>query len=214
MRMRSIPVGLLVLLLLTGCSSKQRPTVTVPALAAEKPPVRLGEEETIPSETAEPEHAEPALGAERVVVPPLRPASSREAEEPTEAEQAQDRIIVSPPSPRTPQPTAPAKTAEIESQLEADPIRTEPRPPTLKPMLSEGERRRLEGLIHGYIERARRNLTSIQEGRLEVNERTALQEARSILARAEQLRQSDPALSSSLAERAAILSQELLRKQR
>jgi hypothetical protein len=64
------------------------------------------------------------------------------------------------------------------------------------------------------MDRARRNLASIQEGRLEVNERTALQEARSILTRAEQLRQSDPALSSSLAERAAILSQELLRKQR
>jgi hypothetical protein len=220
MSMRVILLCLLTLIALAGCSTKRRPDVNVPALAAEKPPVRLGSEteaavEASAPATEEVRSEEPVVGAERVVVPPLRPATPRDDEPEVAVEPVQEETVASPPSRRTPQLVAPVKTPETtETPLETDPVRTEARPPSLKPMLSDAERRRLDAQIHVYMDRARRNLASIQEGRLEVNERTALQEARSILTRAEQLRQSDPALSSSLAERAAILSQELLRKQR
>lgn len=212
MTMRAIAVAFVMLGLLAGCSSKRRPDAAVPVLAAEAPPVSLGPETQPEPAGPVPQEAEPVPGSERVVVPPLRPSPPREPGTETAIEQTPDNGAVLPQSPRTPLPTAPPKTPE--AQIETDPVRTEPRPPSLRPMISDAERRRLEIQTQGHIERAKRNLAGIQEGRLEANERTALQEARSILARAEQLRQSDPPLSNSLAERAAILSQELLRKQR
>jgi hypothetical protein len=80
-------------------------------------------------------------------------------------------------------------------------------------MLSDAERRQLESQISAYLDRARRNLSQIREARLGANERAVLEEARSFAARADQLRGSDPVLANSLAERSAILTQELLRKQ-
>jgi hypothetical protein len=117
-------------------------------------------------------------------------------------------------SPRRPQAGPATRTPDVDPPAEPEPARTEARPPALKPMMTDSERRQLGQQAQGNLERARRNLANLQESRLPDTERTVLQEARSFVARAEQLLQSDLALANSLAERAAILTQELLRKQR
>jgi|GEM_PF-3758629 len=213
MSIRTISAGLMMAVCLAGCSTKNPPKANVPALSGDTPPVSLGAD-TLPADT--PDDAapavEPTLGTETVSVPPLRP---HVAPEPTQTANDQTPHDAAPPRPRPTKPVAAAKPSDTEERpTEVEPVRTEPRPPSLRPMISEGELRRLATLTQSYIERAKRNLGAIQESRLESNERVALQEARSILARAEQLQQSDPALANSLAERAAILSQELSRKQR
>jgi hypothetical protein len=106
------------------------------------------------------------------------------------------------------------RAQEAEAPADTDAAKpADVRAPLLKPMLSEAERRQLDSQINTHLDRARRNFSQIREARLGTNERAVLEEARSFAARADQLRGSDPVLANSLAERSAILTQELLRKQ-
>lgn len=201
---------ILALFLASGCSSRKPPQASVPVLA--QPPVAAAEPSPAGPEVEEP--AEPALGAERVVVPPLMPGELVR-KEPDAIVDAEPPGNPAPARRSRPQPAGQAaRTAEAEPATDTERGRTEPRPPSLKPMMTDMERRQLEAQTQVHLERARRNLAGLQENRLADNERSVLQEARSFAARAEQLRQADPAMANSLAERAAILTQELLRRQR
>jgi hypothetical protein len=210
----TIALSLGCLLALSGCSSRKAPTATVPTSTPEA--IALDTQPAVSEGTPSADPAFPeelVLIGERVIVPPLRPGtvvpapgSATEAEEPR-TETVPQR------SPQRPRAGGPARPTGAESPSDAE-TATESRPPSLKPMMSEAERKQLLSQTQANLERARRNLAGIQESRLESNERDALRQARSFLARAEQLRMQDPALASSMAERAAILSQELLRRQR
>ena len=152
---------------------------------------------------------------ERVVVPPLHPAEPEEQNPVAEDADAKTPVVSKPrPVKRPAAASVNPKAPEAEVPSEPDPAKASDLPaPALKPMLSETERRQLDGQINTNLDRARKNFAQIREGRLGTNERSVLEEARSFAARADQLRRSDPALANSLAERAAILTQELLRKQ-
>ncbi|MCW5966322.1 MAG: hypothetical protein KIT83_19960 [Bryobacterales bacterium] len=211
MTARTLLLPILLLAMLTGCFSRKPPTATVPAINGA--PVALGAEPSSAPES-EPEPVEPALGAERVVVPPLMPGEVARTDPETHAEPQPNSTSEPAKSRRRPPAGVAARPPDAELPTDPEPARTEQRPPSLKPMMSEAERRQLDQQMQGHLERARRNLAGIQESRLADNERSVLQEARSFLARAEQLGQTDLTLANSLAERAAILTQELLRKQR
>lgn len=211
MTVRVLLLPLLVLAMLTGCSSRKAPRASVPAI--DNSPVALSGEPSPAAPTVR-EAEEPALGAERVVVPPLMPGEVARTDQETQAEPQPDSTAEPAKSRRRPPAGVAARPPDAELATDPEPARTEQRPPSLKPMISEAERRQLDQQMQGHLERARRNLAGIQESRLADNERSVLQEARSFLARAEQLRPTDLTLANSLAERAAILTQELLRKQR
>lgn len=210
-------LSLLAMFTATGCASRRAPGVTAPTAAA--PAVSAiggsgGGAAVPPLKEDSTAGVEPELQYERVIVPPLRPGTLVGQETPTDA--AQLPPATQPPSgpSRRPAVNAGTRSPETEIPAEADaPKATEVRPPSLKPMLSDAERRQLESQINAYLDRARRNLSQIREARLGANERAVLEEARSFAARADQLRGSDPVLANSLAERSAILTQELLRKQ-
>lgn len=201
----------------TGCASRRAPVATAPT--ASVPAVSSiggsGGGAVAPPLKEDPTAGiEPGLQYERVIVPPLRPGTPVGQETPSDS--AQLPPATPPPSgpSRRPAANAGARSPEAETPAEAEaPKATEVRPPSLKPMLSDAERRQLESQISAYLDRARRNLSQIREARLGANERAVLEEARSFAARADQLRGSDPVLANSLAERSAILTQELLRKQ-
>lgn len=213
----TIGLVLTALLAFTGCSVKRPPKATVPATAMPGVAALPGQEDTVPQATtnSSPETAgEATLNYERVVVPPLQPS------EPEEPDTSSENIGTDVPAETKPRPTkrtAPVvnqKTAETEAPVEPDPAKVNDlRAPSLKPMLSESERRQLDDQINTNLDRVRKNFSLIREARLGTNERGVLEEARSFAARADQLRRSDPAVANSLAERAAILTQELLRKQ-
>ena len=202
------------LALLGGCAARKAPSASVPAIAARPATVAIDPAaESMDAEQSQSLPAELEIGAERVVVPPLQPGTLSHAEEASRISSEPEAELAPAKQPRRPQPGT-ARRSDTEASNEAEPSRPEPRMPSLTPMMSGTERRQLENQIQAHLERARRNLANIQDTRLEMNERQALQQARSFLARAEQLRNDDPAMANSLAERAAILSQELLRKQR
>ncbi len=200
------------LLLLAGCSSRNPATATVPAITGVPSPADTAQ--TANPSVAPQQPQEPSLGVERVVVPALKPGEVVR-QQPADEPQVLRNPSVEPIKTQRRYPASPAqRSPETGQPAEAEPARAEQRPPSLKPMLSDAERRQLEQQAQGNLDRARRNLASIQESRLPATERTVLQEARSFVARAEQLLESDVPLANSLAERAAILTQELLRKQR
>jgi hypothetical protein len=211
----TIAVVLGCLLTLAGCSSRKPPTASVPP-ASREPLVLVTDGETQPasasSDRAFPNELE--LIGERVTVPPLAPGKSVDAFVPAVSEQEQQATQAPHRPPNRRRLGSTARPPETEQALEPDDTAGESRPPSLKPMMSDQERQQLLNQTQANLERARRNLAGIQENRLETNERDALRQARSFLARAEQLQVADPALASSMAERAAILSQELLRRQR
>lgn len=201
-----------------GCSVKRPAAASVPH-ATQEPISSVGTESNpvangsgTASAGASP--GEVALDYDRVVVPPLQPATpiQDEAEEVGSTTPAPSSIT--PSRTRRPQPTQTARTPEPEPSGEAEAAKpTEVRAPSLKPMLSDAERRQLDVQISGHLDRARRNFSLIRDARLGSNEKSVLEEAKSFATRADQLRRNDPVLANSLAERAAILTQELLRKQ-
>ncbi len=217
--MRSIWItglALASLLAMGGCSVKRPPKAAVPASASPGVAALPSPEDATEtkSSSALEAPAEAALNYERVVVPPLHPAEPEERNAASEDADAQTPTVSKPRPVKRPAAAASPKAPEAEAPVEPDQTKVNDLPaPALKPMLSDAERRQLDGLINTNLERARKNFTLIREGRLGTNERSVLEEARSFAARADQLRRSDPALANSLAERAAILTQELLRKQ-
>ena len=217
--MRSIWItglALASLLAMGGCSVKKPPKAAVPGSATPGVATLPSREEALEagSSGAAEAPAEAALNYERVVVPPLHPAEPEERNPAGEDTEAQTPTESKPRPVKRPAATASPKAPEAEAPAEADPAKVNDLPaPALKPMLSDAERRQLDGLINTNLDRAPQNSALIREGRLGTNERSVLEEARSFAARADQLRRSDPALANSLAERAAILTQELLRKQ-
>jgi hypothetical protein len=135
-------------------------------------------------------------------------------EAPTQQAQQPPRVTPAPSPARRPASGGNVRTQEAEVPADAEAAKpADVRAPSLKPMLSEAERRQLDSQISTHLDRARRNFSQIRDARLGANERAVLEEARSFAARADQLRGSDPVLANSLAERSAILTQELLRKQ-
>lgn len=212
---RIVGLAFLGFLAMAGCSAKRPPKASVPTSAS--PGVAalpVPEERAEPATEAPAPPSEAALSYDRVVVPPLQPAEPVKPETGDEGSLAKTPVAAKPSPAKRPTASPSTRVPEAETAAEPDPAKgTDLRAPSLKPMLSDGERRQLEGQINAHLERARRNFTLIREARLGPNERSVLEEARSFAARADQLRQSDPAVASSLAERAAILTQELLRKQ-
>ncbi len=209
-------LALTLLLAMAGCSAKRPPKASIPASAAPGESSLPAQVEADSNEgtraTKDPE--ETALRYERVVVPPLHPAVPEEQESGGEDTNSEPPTVAKPRPSKRPAAATSVKSPEPEAPVEPDPAKANDlRAPALKPMLSEAERRQLDGQINVNLDRARKNFTLIREGRLGTNERSVLEEARSFAARADQLRRTDPALANSLAERAAILTQELLRKQ-
>lgn len=208
---------LAVVLATAGCSARRPTKASVPVSA---PPAvtSIGENQSAgesvrnpPDSTAS---AEPGLSYERVVVPPLRPGAPVGEHEPAPQTQQPSRVAPTPSPARRPASSAGVRAPETDSTAEAETAKpADVRAPLLKPMLSETERRQLDSQINANLDRARRNFSQIRDARLGVNERAVLEEARSFAVRADQLRGSDPVLANSLAERSAILTQELLRKQ-
>lgn len=209
-------LALTLLLAMAGCSAKRPPKASVPASTPQGVatlPVQEDADRKKDSAAAG-DSEETALRYERVVVPPLHPATPEERDTGGEDAGTQAPEVTKPRPAKRPAASTSVKAPETEVPVEPDPAKTNDlRAPALKPMLSEAERRQLDGQINTNLDRARKNFTLIREGRLGANERSVLEEARSFAARADQLRRSDPALANSLAERAAILTQELLRKQ-
>lgn len=206
---------LTLLLAMAGCSAKRPPKASVPSSmpGVATLPAHEGSDQKIDSGEAG-DTEETALRYERVVVPPLHPATPEERDTGGEDAGAQVPEVTKPRPAKRPAASTSVKAPETEVAVEPDPAKTNDlRAPALKPMLSDAERRQLDGQINTNLDRARKNFTLIREARLGANERSVLEEARSFAARADQLRRSDPALANSLAERAAILTQELLRKQ-
>lgn len=210
-----IGLTLAALLAASGCAARKPSKAAVPVTpVAGAVSLPVPEEEGVSKPPAAEEGGEPGFGYERVVVPPLQPAEPREAGGSGESADIQSPEAVKPQPAKRPPPAASVKAPETDAGGEADAAKpANSQAPSLKPMLSENERRQLDALILANLERARRNFSLIREDRLGVNERSVFDEARRFAARAAQLRASDPAVASSLAERAAILTQELLRKQ-
>lgn len=212
----TIGLVLTALLAIAGCSAKRPPKAAVPPTAMPTVAVLPGQEETVPqATTSSPESTgEVTLNYERVMVPPLQPSEPEESDTHSEDTGADVPAETKPRPTKRPAPVVSPKAAETEASVEPDPTKgNDLRAPSLKPMLSESERRQLDDQINTNLDRVRRNFSLIREARLGTNERGVLEEARSFAARADQLRRSDPAVANSLAERAAILTQELLRKQ-
>jgi ATP-dependent exoDNAse (exonuclease V) beta subunit len=82
--------------------------------------------------------------------------------------------------------------------------------PQLAPMLSEEEQRNYDAAIAELVGRARQNLAKAKGRTLSQDMQDIVQRAEEILARAEQQRKQDPAAAKSLAERAELLSRELV----
>lgn len=204
------------LTLLSGCSTKRQPQATIPV------PISAGVQ-SLPGSPAElgdtqnsvaPVPAEERLDYERVTVPPLRPATEIAVE--TEVKGTESESPVRNPPVRNSRPSPTGASRPVESGTVTEPEAPKPadvRMPALRPMISDAERRQLESQILANLERVKRNIASIRTSRLGLNERNALEEARNFALRADQLKVSDPVLANSLAERAAILTQEILRKQ-
>ncbi|MCC6264111.1 MAG: hypothetical protein IT169_11080 [Bryobacterales bacterium] len=209
-------LALTLLLAMAGCSAKRPPKASVPASAApgvSSLPAQV-EADSKEGASATQDAEETVSSYERVVVPPLHPAVPEEQETGGEDPNFEPPTVAKPRPPKRPAAATSVRTPEPEAPVEPDPAKANDlRAPALKPMLSEAERRQLDGQITGNLDRARKNFTLIREDRLGTNERSVLEEARSFAVRADQLRRNDPALANSLAERAAILTQELLRKQ-
>lgn len=212
----TIGLVLTALLAIAGCSVKRPPKATAPATAMPSVASLPGQEETAPQATSGSSEntGEATLNYERVVVPPLQPSEPEEPDTSSENTGTDVPAETKPRPTKRPAPVVNAKAPETEAPVEPDPAKVNDlRAPSLKPMLSESERRQLDDQINTNLDRVRKNFSLIREARLGANERGVLEEARSFAARADQLRRSDPAVANSLAERAAILTQELLRKQ-
>lgn len=206
-------IALAALLAASGCSAKRPVKAPTPATPVSGVVSLPSPGEDAAGTSAAEAAGEANLSYERVVVPPLQPAEPREAGVSREEVEAPAPEAAKPRPVKRPQ-AASTRAPETEAAGDADAVKpTNPQAPALKPMLSENERRQLDALVQANLERARRNLSLIREDRLGANERSVFDEARRFAARAAQLRSSDPVVASSLAERAAILTQELLRKQ-
>lgn len=218
MKLLRIAIPMLVAMVgLAWCSARKPAKASVPVTM---PPTVTSIEEAAPvgepsAGSAESAAAtEPGLRYERVVVPPLRPGVPVGEEAPAQQAQQPTRVTPTPSPARRPVAGGSVRTQEAEAPTDAEAAKpADVRAPLLKPMLSDAERRQLDSQINTHLDRARRNFSQIREARLGTNERAVLDEARSFAARADQLRGSDPVLANSLAERSAILTQELLRKQ-
>ena len=102
------------------------------------------------------------------------------------------------------QPSTPGR----QSGTPAPQSSAEPRSPTpsLSPVLSDDERRRLGESVDSHLTTARKQLASIDEKRLTTDQAETLRAIRSFMARAAHVKKSDPVLAEQLAYRAQVLA--------
>lgn len=159
-----------------------------PATPVEEKPPQIPPPDANPPATAP--VPEPAPSKTLEVTPEL-PGPPKEPKRPRRA-----RARTTPPAPAAAPPATPV--AE----------------PELVPLLSASDKRAFEAIVNALIARTEKNLAVVEAREPNQQQRDVIRQARNFLAQCQEIRGRDLAAAKSLAERAEILSRELVGKLR
>jgi type IV secretory pathway VirB10-like protein len=191
-------VVVLALLSLDACLKRKQPAATAPPPAPivlpQKPPVEQKQPQISPPADANGKSSPPQSPKALEIPPelpgpPVPPKRTRRARTKTPS-----------PSPAQQQPAQPAPSAPITTAAE----------PQLAPMLSEEQKRIYATAITELVVKAERNLSAAEARNPNQQQREMIQQAKTFLAQAQDIRTRDLAAAKSLADRAEILSREVL----
>jgi hypothetical protein len=177
----------------SGCGSLRgggRRTPAAPPRVLQLPPVAAAAPNPLP----EP----PAIEPEPVEISQLPAAPEPELPDP-------------PARPRRRVPSHPAGEQTVASVPEPPPAATQPQVPQLAQILTPEQQQNYNAAIERNLDRARRTVAALAKRRLSGNQAVYLERINSFILESAEARKTDLVRAASLAERAAVLSDDLAR---
>ena len=170
--------------------------------AAAAPPAKI----VLPAPKPVENKPQPEIAPPAIVVETPPPDTPKALEIPPEVPPA--------PKPATPKRARPRPAQAAEAPAPVGPsVPQQPAQPPIQlaPLLTEAEHQSYSAAVTDLLAKAERNIAATEGKRLTASQREIVEQARSLIAQAVSARTRDLAAAKSLAERAEILSRELLR---
>lgn len=194
-----ISLPLAAVLLTSSCfrHQKQAAPVMIP------PPVIVEVPKQTPKQPAPPPPLPPGQGGPAVTLPPQSTAQQ-----------------VIPPPPKRNKKKNKKRAEEVQAAAATPPVETPPQQqapaapqaslPQLTQVLGEDQRREFETSIRELLDSARKNLTAVKDRQLSTQQQTMRSQVESFVVQAEETKKTDLVAARSLAQRADLLSKDLV----